>query len=71
MIGIEIDCQRLSSPVAALGQLDPKLDRRDIVGSATCERLHVERAPVVVIGSANPSFTPRSCRTRSLDLWTR
>ena len=54
MIGIEIDCQRLSSPVAALGQLNPKLDRRDIVGSATCERLHVERAPVVVLGSANP-----------------
>ena len=59
MVGVEIDGQRLVGAKQGLSLLDSKLHRRDIVGLATGERIHIECAPVMVLQSAKARVAAR------------
>ena len=59
MVGVEIDCQRLVGAKQGFSLLYPELDRLDIVGLTTSERIHIKCAPVMVLQSAKARVAAR------------
>jgi hypothetical protein len=59
VVDIEIYGQRLVGAKQGLSLLDTELDRRDIVGLAAGERIHIKCAPVMVLQSAKARVAAR------------